>query len=69
MCMAPKMPKMEVKDPAPPPPPPEESAAFKQGAPEYRFSERPRGSRNSRNKLRIDRDTSSRRTVSVPHYN
>lgn len=69
MCMAPKMPKMEVKDPAPPPPPPEESAAYRQGAPEYRFSERSRASRSQRNKLRIDRDTSSRRTVGVPRYN
>lgn len=66
MCMSPKMPKMEVKDPAPPPPPPENSAAYQQGYPEMEGVRRTRATSNTRNKLRIDRDTSGNRNSNVP---
>lgn len=66
MCN-PKIPKLEIKDPAPPPPPPEESAAYRQGAPEMQFTGRSKPTSNTRNRLRIDRRRSSdgRRTVDI----
>lgn len=66
MCPAPKIPNMEVKNPAPPPPSPEESAAQRQGAPESYHRIRSRVTSNQRNRLRIDRDKP--RNANVPRY-
>lgn len=66
MCLVQKMPKVDVKDPAPPPPPPEYSAAYRQGSPELVGMGRSRVSSNTRNKLRIDRNTSGSRNSNVP---
>lgn len=65
MCVSPKMPKIDMKEPAPPPPMPEETAAARQGSPELLSLSKNRSSSNIRNRLRIDRKTTNRSSRSA----